>query len=130
MATRPVRADGLSRLLLAWTLAYLVLLQAVAGTFAAGTMAGRSDAGAILCLSAQHDSGEADGNTPHDGVVRALHCTLCPASGSVPVLAAAPRLPLPAAPIRIGTATIRGDLADAAPATREHARPRAPPVAA
>ncbi|MDI4662814.1 hypothetical protein K9U40_00450 [Xanthobacter autotrophicus] len=120
---------SLARLVLAWTLAYLVLAQGMVGAFAAGAMAAPTEAGAVLCIGAAHDTADTD-DGPAQGVVRSLHCFLCPAAGSVPLLAVPPRLPLPAAPLQVAASALRGHLAAPLLPAREQARPRAPPAAA
>lgn len=121
------RSPGAARLLAAWTLCYLILLQSIVGALAAGAMASPGGGGSILCSAS--GASPADGDT-HGAVMRGLHCVLCPAAGSVPVLAGPPRLPLPVARIESACAPAPAGLAPGAAPICENARSRAPPPAA
>lgn len=120
-------AGSWPRLMLGLFLSYLIVAQGVVGALAAGALAGHGSAGTLLCTPAADT--DAGGGASHDGVLRALHCLACPAAGGVPMLAAAPRLPLPA-PLVVATLPLPGDLVSLAAPTPTAARPRAPPTAA
>lgn len=114
-----------TRLLLAWTLCYLILLQSVVGAMAAGGMAAH-DGGGVLCAAGGPSPARGD---THDAVMRGLHCVLCPAAGAVPVLASPPRLPLPLVRIEGASAPAPAGIPPGAAPICENARSRAPPSA-
>ncbi|MEP9353553.1 DUF2946 family protein [Xanthobacter sp. KR7-65] len=123
-------AGGGLRLLFAFALSYVVLLQSVAGALAAGAMAGAAasgDAGVFLCLPSTHGT-QTDEGTSGPDKAGGVHCILCPIMGGVPVLAAPPALPLPAAYGASAAIAPRAALVAVAPPVREHAQPRAPPA--
>lgn len=122
------------RLLFAWILCYVVLLQVVVGGLAAGAMAGTGDAGTILCLTSLHETVAPDGSGP-DGVPQGhggaggLHCILCPMAGGVPLLSSPPALPSLVSRTVAATFAGREALVLAPLPTGEQGRPRAPPAA-
>lgn len=127
------------RLLFAWTLCYVVLLQVIvgglaAGAMAGGAMAGTGDAGTILCLTSLHETGAPDGPGA-DGVplghggAGGLHCILCPMAGGVPLLSSPPALPSRVSRTVAATFAGRQALVLAPLPTGEQGRPRAPPAA-
>ncbi|MFS8038464.1 hypothetical protein ACI7BZ_16170 [Xanthobacter sp. AM11] len=119
----PARAAA--RLLLTWAACYFILLQSVAGALAFGTMAGGRGSAPLLCTAG--NAAPADG-VPHDGIVRGLHCLLCPAAGAIPVLAGPPALPLPFLRMEGASAPGPAGIAPGVASICENARSRAPPA--